>query len=245
MAGATVPVTVKPGVRPMLTSRWDDSSPWWGGGTWIDSNTSRRCSTGFAVNYGGGPKMLTAGHCADPGATASDPTGEVIGKISNSDIHRDVLVIDAPSAGRVFNNTPGSPPPSEFSNPVIGTMDSFVGMRICSSGASSGTDCGIQVTAINAEFNGDYPIDGLVEAEQTAHTNAIGEHDSGGPVEVTSSADNTKVYVLGTNTGIDSDAYAPCTGYDASPDRICAWRMFYAPWSNATTAFPGISVITG
>ena len=123
-------------------------------------------------------------------------------------------------------------------------MDTFVGMWICTSGAYSGTNCSIQVTATNVTINVGYLIFGTVRAEQTAHTNAVGQGDSGGTVEVVNPANTTQVYAAGVNTAIDTTTAVPCTGY-VTTGRTCAWRMYYAPWSNATTAFPGITIITG
>jgi hypothetical protein len=243
VADAKVPVTVEVGVRPALATRWDDSPPWYGGAAWRNSATGGGCSSGFAVNFGG-PKMLSAGHCGNVPQTATDPTGQVMGPISNDNDSRDVLLINASSAGRVFNNTPGSPPPSEFTNSVIGTTGSFVGMWICTSGAYSGTNCNIQVMQVNVTINVGYLIFGTVRAEQVAHTNAVGQGDSGGTVEVVNSANTTQVFAAGVNTAIDTGTAVPCTGYVTS-GRTCAWRMYYSPWSNVTTAFPGITVITG
>ncbi|MDH2429896.1 hypothetical protein [Sphaerisporangium sp. TRM90804] len=244
LADAAVPVTVEAGVRPQLATRWDDSPPWWGGGAWRNASTGGGCSTGFAVSYGGVSRMLSAGHCGDVPQTATDPTGQVIGPISHDNNSRDVLLINGTSAGRVFNNTPGSPPPSEFSNPVIGTSGSVVGMWICTSGAYSGTNCNIQVKTVNVTINVGYLIFGTVHAEQVNGTNAVGQGDSGGSVEVVNPNNTLQVYAAGVNTAIDGNTAVACTGY-VTTGRICAWRMYYAPWSNATTAFPGITIITG
>jgi hypothetical protein len=244
VADADVPVTIGPATQIAPATRWDDSPPWWGGGAWRNASTGGGCSTGFAVNFGGSTKMLSAGHCGDVPQTATDPTGQVIGPISSDNNSRDVLLINGSSGGRVFNNTPGSPPPSEFSNPVIGTTGSFVGMWICTSGAYSGTNCSIQVTATNVTINVGYLIFGTVQAEQTAHTNAVGQGDSGGSVEVVNPSNTTQVYAAGVNTAIDTTTSVPCTGY-VTTGRICAWRMWYSPWSNATLAFPGITIVTG
>ncbi|MEW9529907.1 hypothetical protein [Microbispora sp. NPDC049125] len=243
VSSETVPITVEAGVSPSLATRWNDSPPWWGGGAWRNASTGGGCSTGFAVSYGGSSKILSAGHCGDVGQTATDPTGEVIGGITSDNNGLDVLLINTSAAGRVFNNPVGSVA-TEYSNPVIGTTSSYVGMYVCTSGAYSGTDCNIQVQQTGVTINVGYLISGVVRAEQLAHTNAVGQGDSGGSVEVVNSANTSQVYAAGVNTAIDSSTSVPCTGY-VTTGRICAWRMYYSPWSNATAAFPGISIITG
>ncbi|MBB2910336.1 hypothetical protein FHS43_001599 [Streptosporangium becharense] len=240
---STVPITVEVGVTPKLMTRWNDSAPWWGGAAWRNASSGGGCSTGFAVWHGGVTKMLSAGHCGSVGNTATDPTGEVMGPISQDNDGRDVLLINARSGGRVFNNAIGNTS-AEFSNPVIGTSGSYVGMWVCTSGAYSGTNCNVQVKQTGVSIWVGYWITGTVRAEQVAHTNAVGQGDSGGPVEVVNSANTTQVYAAGVNSAIDTSTAVPCTGYVTS-GRTCAWRMYYAPWSNAVAAFPGISIVLG
>ncbi|MET8162453.1 hypothetical protein ABZT47_39360 [Sphaerisporangium sp. NPDC005289] len=245
VADSTVPITIQAGVTPALASRWDDSPPWWGGAAWRKAGIGGfGCSTGFAVTYGGTTRMLTAAHCGDVGQTATDPTGQAIGPISSyDDMYRDVMLINAGTAGRVYNNNPGTISP-EFSNPVIGTTGSYVGMWLCTSGAYSGTLCSIQAKQVNVTLSVGYPIYGLVIAEQAAHTNAAGGGDSGGPVEIPNPSSTTQQYAVGVISAIDPSTPVPCTGYVTS-GRTCSWRFYYAPWSNATTAFPGITLVTG
>jgi hypothetical protein len=243
LSDAAVPVTLEYGVKPQTSTRWDDSPPWWGGSAWRNTSTGGGCSTGFAVTYGGVQKVLSAGHCGDVGQGTTDPTGQAIGSITHDNNSRDVLLIGASAGGRVFNNPVGNVA-TEYSNSVIGTFSSYVGLYVCTSGAYSGTNCNIKVVAVNVSINVGYIISGTVQAEQQAGTNAVGQGDSGGSVEVVNSANTLQVYAAGVNTAIDGGTSVTCTGYVTS-GRICAWRMYYAPWSNATTAFPGIAIITG
>ncbi|MEO3811998.1 hypothetical protein ABGB17_23625 [Sphaerisporangium sp. B11E5] len=248
IAGTSVPVTLEYGVKPELTTRWDDSPPWWGGGAWRNASSGGGCSTGFAVTYGGAQKMLSAGHCGANGNVATDPTGQTIGSITQDNNSRDVLLIGTSAGGRVFNNPINANGnaiiSTEYSNPVIGTSSSYAGLYICTSGAYSGTNCNIRVITVNVTINVGYLIYGTVQAEQQARTNAVGQGDSGGAVEVVNPNNTTQVYAAGVNTAIDTSTSVACTGYVTS-GRICAWRTYYSPWSNATTAFPGIAIITG
>ncbi|MFD1114363.1 hypothetical protein [Sphaerisporangium aureirubrum] len=248
ITGASVPVTLEYGAKPELATRWDDSPPWWGGGAWRNASTGGGCSTGFAVTYGGAQKILSAGHCGAVGNATTDPTGQAIGSITQDNNSRDVLLIGTSAGGRVFNNPTNANGnaivSTEFSNPVIGTSSSAVGLWVCTSGAYSGTNCNIRVTAVNVSINVGYIINGTVQAEQQAHTNAVGQGDSGGSVEVVNPSNTSQVYAAGVNTAIDTSTSVACTGYVLT-GRICAWRTYYSPWSNATTAFPGIAIIPG
>ncbi|MER6945934.1 hypothetical protein ABT294_18065 [Nonomuraea sp. NPDC000554] len=238
----TVPVNVETGVTPALATRWNDSPPWYGGAAWRNATTGGGCSTGFAVWHGGVTKMLSAGHCGAIGNTATDPTGEVIGTITEDSDPNDVLLINGRSAGRVYNNQIGNVS-NEFSNPVIGTSSSYVGLWVCTSGAYTGTSCSIQVQQTGVTINVGYLIFNTVRAEQSAHAIAVGQGDSGGPVEVINASNTAQVYAAGTNTAIDTSTSVPCTGYVTS-GRTCAWRMYYAPWSNAVSSF-GVSIVLG
>ncbi|MFC6081355.1 chymotrypsin family serine protease [Sphaerisporangium aureirubrum] len=247
VAGAAVPVTLEHGVRPVPASRWDDYPPWYGGGAWRNTVTGASCSTGFAVASQGATGIWTAGHCGVPGQAAADPTGQAIGPITAKIPNRDVLLISASSGGRVFNNPVGNVL-TEYANPVIGTQSSYVGLFVCTSGAYSGTNCNIRVTAVGVTLivptlPGGWLL-GMVLAEQQAFTNAMGAGDSGGPVEVVNPSNTTQVYAAGVASVFDGNALVPCTGYVTS-GRICAWRMYYSPWSNLIAAYPGMTVVTG
>ncbi|MEO3811996.1 hypothetical protein ABGB17_23615 [Sphaerisporangium sp. B11E5] len=243
VAGAAVPVTLEHGVRPELASRWDDSPPWWGGGVW-GTGGSAFCTTGFAVTYQGATRLLSGRHCANVGQTATDPTGQVIGPVTHTNNPRDLLLITTGSAGRVYNNPVGSVA-TEYSNPVIGTTSSLIGMFVCVSGGFSGTTCNVRVTAVNVTLNAGsgYLLQGMVRADQAAFTNAAGQGDSGAPVEVLAPSSTSQVSAAGSISAIDGGARVPCTGYVTN--RLCSARVYYSPWSNATAAFPGITVVTG
>ena len=236
---ATVPVQLEGSASPALASRWNDSPPWYGGSAWRNATRGGGCSTGFAVQHGGRTKMLTAGHCAALGDRATDPTGEHMGYVSNDSNAYDVQLIDARSAGRVFNSTATL---SEFTNAVIGTRGSYVGMYVCTSGAYSGTRCNVQVKQTGVSINIGYWVFNTVRAERTDFTNAVGQGDSGGAVEVVA-ADTSKVYAAGVNTAIDTSTRVACTGY-VTTNRTCAWRMYYAPWSSVASLF-GASIVLG
>ncbi|RCG32706.1 hypothetical protein DQ384_04295 [Sphaerisporangium album] len=244
VAGSAVPVTVEAGVTPAPAARWNDDAPWLGGAAWRNASTGLGCSTGFAVTAGGASWMLSAAHCGSVGQTATDPTGQVIGPIAYADVRRDVMLIRAGTAGRVYNNDPAATPP-EYSNPVAGTSSTYVGMWLCTSGAYSGTICLCQVKMTNVTiYLARDVLYGMALIENSTRKNAAGQGDSGGPVETPEPSGTTRQYAVGVISLIDTSAQVPCTGY-VTTGRICSWRLYYAPWSNATTAFPGIAIATG
>ena len=241
VTAAGVPVTVQTGVAPRAATRWNDSPPWWGGGAYRNANLGSGCSTGFAVFHGGVARMLSAGHCGDVGQFTTDPTGEGIGTIISDSNFWDTLIINGSSGGRVFNNDPAL---NEFSNPVIGAVNTFAGNWVCTSGAYSGTRCSIQVRATGLCINIGYTVCGQVQAEQVQFTDAVGQGDSGGPVEVVNPADTTQVYAAGTNTAIDGGTQTACAGY-VTTGRICAWRMYYENIFSGMSAVGASSVVLG
>jgi hypothetical protein len=246
---AGVPVTVETGVSATPATRVNDSPPWWGGGRWQTAGSS--CSTGFAVIHAGVSRMLSAGHCATNGNVATDPTGEVIGTVTSKNAATDTLIIAGNSGGRVFNNSTDAAGNvvSEFSNPVIGRLASQVGNFVCTTGSFSGTRCSIQVAAINQCINvtGVGTVCNQVRAEQTAHTNAAGNGDSGGAVEIVNAANTTQVFATGTFTAFDkANTQVPCTGYVLdTASRSCAWRIFYEDIVAGMSGVGATSIVLG
>ncbi|MFG1840132.1 hypothetical protein [Micromonospora sp. NPDC049175] len=228
---AGVPVTVQTGVAAAPATRWDDSPPWWGGAAWRNTATGGGCSTGFGVYQGGVTRVLSAAHCANLNVLATDPTGQTIGTVTTRNVSTDTLLLNGSGGGRVFNNstTAAGAVVSEFNNQVIGATPSQVGNWVCSSGAYSGTRCSIQVKARNLCINvrNFGTVCGQVQAENTTGTNAVGQGDSGGPVEIVNAANTLQVWATGTNTAIDdTNTTVPCTGY-VTTGRVCAWRFYY------------------
>jgi hypothetical protein len=248
---ADVPVTVETGVSATAGTRWNDSPPWWGGGAWRNANTGGGCSTGFAVWHGGVARMLSAGHCGVANQVATDPTGQTIGTILQKNVGTDTLIINGASSGRVFNNSTNAAGNvvSEFSNPVIGSVASQVGNFVCSSGAYSGTRCSIRVVARNLCINvtGVGLVCNQVRAEQIAHTNAAGNGDSGGPVEIVNPNNTTQVSATGTFTAFDAtNTTVPCTGYVPSGGgRSCAWRIYYEDIFAGMAGVGAVAVVLG
>jgi hypothetical protein len=220
--------------EPAPATRGNDFAPYWGGARWGG------CSTGFAVWQGGVTKMLSAGHCGSNGQAAYDGGGDFMGYVEGDDNSRDRLLVNARSAGRVYDGGVGV---GEFSKPVIAAAHSYPGNWVCNSGAYSGALCGIQVKYTNATVNIGYLVYETVWAEQVDHIAPVGNGDSGGPVfDLT--PDYSQTIAKGTNTAIDLATGAPCRGTPAGPGRSCAWRFFYVDVVNSLNAY-GAAIVTG
>ncbi|GAA0412033.1 hypothetical protein GCM10009530_75740 [Microbispora corallina] len=248
---ASVPVTVRGSTVPRLASRDDDSRPYYGGARWGTTGLPS-CSTGFAVSIGGQSRMLGAGHCASDGQWAYDGGGtidDIMGKITkSSDPKLDALLIATPSAGRIFDGGPGG---GEYTNPVAGRHFNHPGDYVCTSGAYSGTRCGIEIVDTNVTqtfFLGGKPVgpfNRLVLAEQVDGANAGGNGDSGGPVIEVDPVDTSKVWAKGIFTGLDAGGSpVACTGVPTSASRQCSWRIWYTSIAQILNSFGG-DIVTG
>lgn len=241
---AAVPVVVKGGVAPQVTSRANDMNPYWGGANWTGGGG---CSTGFAVSLGGVTKMLSAGHCAANGTNATDGGGDVMGLVTGTNSPMlDALLINTSAQGRVFNGGPGS---GEYHNPVIGRHFNHVGDYVCTSGALSGTRCGIEITDTNVtQTFSQGPGQPLVTfnrmsvGEQQDDLNASGNGDSGGPVFQVD-ANPTKVWAKGTITGGEGGS-AKCTGVPESSTRQCSSTVWYTSIAQSLNTF-GATIVVG
>ncbi|MEU7773814.1 hypothetical protein AB0C44_21045 [Micromonospora taraxaci] len=246
---AGVPVTVQTKVAAAPATRWDDTAPWWGGAAWRNATTGGGCSTGFGVFKNGNARILSAAHCGNLNNVATDPTGQAMGTVSFRNAGTDTLLLSGGSGGRVFNNSTDAQGNvvSEFSNQVIGASASQVGNWVCTSGAYSGTRCSIQVKARNLCINvRDFgQVCGQVQAENTTGLNAVGQGDSGGPVEIVNAANTLQVWATGTNTAIDdTNTSTGCTGYRPT-GRVCAWRFYYEDIFSGMAGVGATGVVLG
>ncbi|MCY1076429.1 S1 family peptidase [Archangium lansingense] len=244
---APVHIKVNSGKRPAQLSRWDDSSPWYGGAA-ARSAFGNGCSTGFGVWYDGWFSddyyMLTAAHCSyyQNGISFTDGNNDAMGTIPGSGTNGpetriseyDTIAIKVTNAGsRIFD---GGVYVGEFTKPVHGATDPWVGEYLCTSGAYSGVSCGI-VTRTKDFFYYSYDtrLHGpLVMAEQVDYLAAAGEGDSGGPVF--SLSPNEGVIAKGTiSAGDTANKLASCTGIISTngQNRLCSWEVVFTPiWTS-------------
>jgi hypothetical protein len=181
-----------------LFHRRDDSAPFWGGGSLVSGGT---CTAGFAVRDPSGRRFLTtASHCAGVGATVRTPLGRVVGNVTVQGSlrspwfwdNRDVELIGGQSySGRVYVGGTTS----TASKAVVGASDPVPGVSsYCSSGQTSGEQCGITVQSTEAiacvrTAGCFWPV--------IAYTGGPGQGgDSGGPVYIPGSPG--QVFARGT-----------------------------------------------
>ena len=141
-------------VRDMF-HRLDDSPSFWGGAS-IMSPGVGTCSNGFAVQRGGQRFMTTASHCFGVGQPVFTPTSKFVGTVVQRGQlgspfpwdNRDTELIGGSSyAGRVYDGGIFS----TTSKGVVSAADPVPGFTgYCTSGQTSGEQCGITVQSTEA-----------------------------------------------------------------------------------------------
>jgi hypothetical protein len=165
-------------------SRQNDSPPWKGGAT-IVLGGSAACTSGFSVRNGANARfLLTAGHCGNPGARVTDPTGEYIGNVGAKHGDHDIMLIPT---GNVVNQQYLGGGDSNTVTTVRGWGDVYTNEILCQSGVTSARETGGPVCNIRVLFFYADRED-LVEGEQMNGQQAARPGDSGGPVYGPSSA---------------------------------------------------------
>ncbi|MGC5010748.1 hypothetical protein ACLQ2R_08295 [Streptosporangium sp. DT93] len=101
-----VPVDVVSAPRTKLSSRCDDSPPWYGGVAIRNTKFhtlqcgstggAYNCTAGFSVRHGNVTYMLTAGHCGANGDIFTDSMGQTIGTGYLEHTAHDLMLIYAP-----------------------------------------------------------------------------------------------------------------------------------------------------
>ncbi|MCY1083366.1 S1 family peptidase [Archangium lansingense] len=245
---APIHIELGSGKRPTPLSRWNDTAPWYGGAA-IRSAFGNGCSTGFGVWYNGWFSddyyVLTAAHCSyfQNGISFTDGNNDPLGTIPGNGTNgletyiseNDTIAIKVSSSGsRIFD---GGVFVGEFTKPVHGATDPWVGEYLCTSGAYSGVLCGIVTKSKDAFYfsDGGARLHGpMVRAEQLDYLAAAGEGDSGGPVF--SLSPNNGVIAKGTITaGNPYNKPASCTGIISTNGqaRRCSWDVFFTPIETA------------
>jgi len=209
-------------------SRLADSPPFWGGARIVNLNADYACSSGFAINKGGGTAMLSAGHCGEVGHTFVNGNGTyTLGPVIEKAAQADTLVISASTAGRVYDADAWG----YTSRPVSGTSTNYPGLYTCTEGAFSGGRCDIVVRAVDEwVWTNVGWLGPLVRAEQLQYGNAAGEGDSGGPVISLTGPNWSQLLANGTITALDPATSVSCTG---EGNRVCGWRIWYADVNRA------------
>ncbi|HZM78117.1 MAG TPA: hypothetical protein VFC19_20545 [Candidatus Limnocylindrales bacterium] len=231
-AEARVAATVSVGPKPqLLFDRQNDITPYWGGARWDNLSLGFYCSTGFAVDFFGQRKMLTAGHCGNNGNVARiGAPGQPNTTLSLDVNPRDTLMIDRPPLrnfdGRIYSGGIYSSASRDvvFNSPAI----DYVGNWICTGGARTGEHCNAQVTLVDTTVLGITP---LTYAVAGVNTCIAAPGDSGGP---TFSFASTLFNVRGRGTitaGVLNTACLADSGSRVPPPIITTGSrvVWYAP----------------
>lgn len=138
--------TADPAPRPV--GRVNDRSPVSGGALIITQ--AETCTTGFGVVGAatGRKQLLTAGHCGAVGSPWFNGDGEFLGNASARHPEADALLIDVNSSDKVWHGavTENLDGIDDKARTVTGARTPEVGQYLCTSGALSGTHCGLRVT---------------------------------------------------------------------------------------------------
>jgi hypothetical protein len=196
------------GGRPQLTSRFNDSAPYYGGARWGYANSNPFCSTGWPVWRNGRTMMLTAAHCAPSGAQAYDGGNDYMGLTRDRWQNLDSMLIDVSSGPFMFDGDIYS----NWSKPIVGVTSVYYGSWLCTSGAKSGVICSMQVTKTGAAYtSGGVWVYPSYRATKVGSGPVSGEGDSGGPVFALDT-DPSRVRAVGIITAGEHGTNTWCQG---------------------------------
>ena len=240
-----VPVQVRPGVSvARATGRDNDYAPFNADGYMISPSTGTTCSSGFAINYGGGTHITTARHCNHndyQDRAASNKYGASVTTSSGG-------------GGRVLGASgwywawDGAYNSSNFYKTVIGYEDLADGDYVCTGGGNSGEHCNIKVTNLLVSFNDGYGTFDTISGYQESSGNiAVIQGDSGGPVISLASTSSGQVRAAGMIQGEESpfmtgSACGPV--YDAGSNE-CSRTVLFSSMRTIVNNLPGASLLTG
>ena len=218
-------------------TRDSDTSPFNAGGL-MDSNDSlSKCSSGFAIWYGGDSHTTTARHCNRTPYWTLQGGRQYGSSIATS----------GQGAGRVLSGAgfywmfDGSfDDPSGYHKDVIGYADLSVGDGVCTSGGMSGVHCYIKVTNLSYWLNDGYGLVQMIVATQQQSGQIAGAlGDSGGPVLVP--------YIGGTSVGAAGmiqalDDIVGCTATAFAT--TCGKTVLFTSMRTIVNTLPGASLVT-
>ena len=176
-----VHVVVDGPVQLAAATRDSDTSPFNAGGL-MDSNDSlSKCSSGFAIWYGGQSHTTTARHCTrTPYYTLRN---QLYGSSIATSGQGAARVLSGAGYYWMFDGTYYDS--SGYHKNVVGYADLSVGDNVCTSGGMSGVHCYIKVTNLSYWLNDGYGlVQTIVGTQQQSGQIAASVGDSGGPVLV-------------------------------------------------------------
>lgn len=180
LAASPVPVTVVgTGGRPVNTSRFNDSVPYYSGARWGIADNTPFCTTGWPVWRDGRTMMLTAAHCTGSGVRAHDGGNDYMGLTRDRWPNLDSMLIDVSSGPYMFDGDIYS----NWTKGIVGVVSLYYGSWVCTSGAKSGVICNMRITLTGAGYTAGagwvYPA---YRTTKVGSGPVSGEGDSGGPV---------------------------------------------------------------
>jgi hypothetical protein len=206
--------------RPVPTSRFNDSAPYYGGARWGYANSNPFCSTGWPVWRNGRTMMLTAAHCAPSGAQAYDGGNDYMGLTRDRWENLDSMLIDVSSGPFMFDGDIYS----NWTKPIVGVTTVYYGSWLCTSGAKSGVICSMQVTKTGAAYtSGGVWVYPSYRATKVGTGPVSGEGDSGGPVFALDT-DTSRVRAVGI---ITAGEYGTNTWCQGDQGRVCYGATYF------------------
>ena len=250
-SAAGVPVTVEVGPQPEYTARLNDVAPWFGGGG-LTAPGSGFCSTAFGVVDAGTRTrqyMLTANHCFALNQNVNNGNGTVLlGPVALNRPQFDSELIRVTAAGtNTFFGGVNGVGVAEYNQVVRVSAANVRNTSACTSGASTGENCALNIRATNVMIVRRAIVGGrvvivsrqtnLVFADSTVRRRggqlavAVGQGDSGGPVVSDDLGNRTALGTISAGTNV-----VGC-GLFAAPGKLCFSTVVYADLNNLLRSY--------
>jgi len=142
-------VEVGPGRTTPQWGRFDDSVPFWGGGSIKNAATGGICTAGYTVwdRSNNRPKMVTAGHCNTLWGQFQTASGKYFGNVERRSKDLDAELISSPNVSYSGNIWTGGTRDSTSSLRVTNWSGwTYLGRMLCVSGQTTFNHCGHPVS---------------------------------------------------------------------------------------------------
>lgn len=227
-------------------SRSEPTPPYWAGSAMQRHlpPTTDICSTGFSVLYNGSPRATTARHCDALPYTAPNGQGSFGNSLATS-LDGALRVLSATGGPRMFDGPWDVGVNTGLEKGLYGLFDVGLNDYVCVSGATSGSHCNLQVTAMYVYIDDGYGMVSTISATQrTAGQIAIAGGDSGGSVFMNYVPPNDyNVSAIGMiQAGRDSVGTA--CGSVAYPGIECYRTVLFTSMTTALNNLSGASLLT-
>jgi hypothetical protein len=218
-------------------TRYSDTSPFNAGGL-MDSNDSlSKCTSGFAIWYGGQPHTTTARHCTRTPYWTLRSNQQYGSSIATSG-QGGARVLSGEGYFWMFDGTYYDS--TGYHKNVVGYADLSIGDGVCTSGGMSGVHRLIKVTNLSYWLNDGYgSVQTIVATQQQSGQIAAATGDSGGPVLVPY-VDGTSVAAAGMMQAIDNIVGCTPTAFAAT----CGKTVYFSSMRTIVNTLPGASLFT-